>query len=114
MSKIMLLHSTYSGVPFQSKSCLHYDEFANFSMQSQEMMELGLFPRQSPTALFLPMCMLYVNYSLKFTLGTITSITNSSLTQIADFVSNTNGLWDGEKSFLPSALKSLSGKGLFS
>lgn len=47
MSENMLLLSTYSGVPLplpQPKSCLQYDEFANFSMQSQEMMESGLFP----------------------------------------------------------------------
>jgi len=76
----------------------------------------GYFPASlSPTALFLPMCILHVNYSLKFTPGNITSITNSNLTQSSRLCIQHKWTFGGRKKFSTlSALKPLSGKGLFS
>lgn len=68
----------------------------------------------SARALNMPMHMLCVNYSLKFTIGKITLIHDSKLTKVAVSVPNTNELLDWEMSFLPSTIKSLSGKGLSS
>ena len=76
----------------------------------------GYFPASlSPAALFLPMCILHVNYSLKFTPGNITSITNSNLTRSSRLCIQHKWTFGLRKKFSTlSALKSLSGKGLFS